>query len=158
MWLTKYHPMKTYPVLKHHYMKTYGGDGGIAPCILSLGTRWAGEWSASRPGHFTPRGTSPQHPLDRSLCGSQSRSGRGGEEKKSTPCPSQECHFKQAKFEVPKIWTSFFMLFIEMLTVQFSLWNNINQTFKFQSSNTDMLSWGPPSLLSSGYQGLFPWG
>jgi hypothetical protein len=25
---------------KHHAMKTYWGSGGIAPCILDLGTRW----------------------------------------------------------------------------------------------------------------------
>jgi len=24
---------------KHHVMKTYGGSGGITPCILNLGTR-----------------------------------------------------------------------------------------------------------------------
>jgi hypothetical protein len=35
-------------------MKTYWGSGGIAPRILDLGTKW-GEWSASRPGCFTPR-------------------------------------------------------------------------------------------------------
>jgi hypothetical protein len=31
-------------------MKTYGG---IDPCFLDLGTSWT-EWSASRPGRFTP--------------------------------------------------------------------------------------------------------
>jgi hypothetical protein len=25
---------------KHHTMKTYCGSGGIAPCILNLGTKW----------------------------------------------------------------------------------------------------------------------
>jgi hypothetical protein len=37
---------------KHHAMETYWGSGGITPLILDLGTRW--EWSASRPGLFTP--------------------------------------------------------------------------------------------------------
>jgi hypothetical protein len=40
-----------------------------------------GEWSASRPGRFTPRGKSPQYPLDRRLGGPQGRSGLRGEEK-----------------------------------------------------------------------------
>jgi len=39
---------------KHHAMKTYWGNGGIAPRILDLGIRW-GEWLAARPGRFTPR-------------------------------------------------------------------------------------------------------
>jgi hypothetical protein len=43
-----------------------------------------GEWSASRPGHLTPR-ESPWYPLDRRLGGFQSRSGHGGYEKNSQP-------------------------------------------------------------------------
>jgi hypothetical protein len=39
-----------------------------------------GEWSASRPGRFTPR-KSLWYPLDRRLGGPQGRSGRGSEEK-----------------------------------------------------------------------------
>jgi len=33
---------KLIPVLKHHAMKTHGGEGGWnkAPSILNLGTRW----------------------------------------------------------------------------------------------------------------------
>jgi hypothetical protein len=48
------------------------------------------EWSASRPGRFTPpppRGKSIWYPLDRRLGGRQNQSGRGGEEKNSpSPC------------------------------------------------------------------------
>jgi hypothetical protein len=43
-------------------MKTYGGGGGIAPLFLV----WAldgGEWSASRPGRFTP-GKEPPVPVE----------------------------------------------------------------------------------------------
>jgi hypothetical protein len=74
-------------VTKHHAMKTYGGNGGVAPRILDFGTRW--RWVVS----FTPRpvhlqGKSPWYPLDRRLSGPQSRSGRGGEEKNSQP-PSE---------------------------------------------------------------------
>jgi hypothetical protein len=47
-----------------------------------------GEWSASRPGRFTP-GKEPLVPLNRSLGRPQSRSGRGSEEKNSHhPPPS----------------------------------------------------------------------
>jgi hypothetical protein len=46
-----------------------------------------GEWSASRPGRFTPR---ERAPLDRRLGGPQSRSGCGGEEKNSDPPPGIE--------------------------------------------------------------------
>jgi len=39
-------------------MKTYLGNGGIAPSILNLGTRC--KWgSASRPGRFTPGDGTP---------------------------------------------------------------------------------------------------
>jgi hypothetical protein len=41
-----------------------------------------GEWSASRPGRFTPR-ESPWYPLDRRLGGPQRLSVHGVEEKKS---------------------------------------------------------------------------
>jgi hypothetical protein len=40
-----------------------------------------GEWSASRPGRFTPQGKITSYPLDRRVGGPQSRSGRGGKEK-----------------------------------------------------------------------------
>jgi hypothetical protein len=39
---------------KHHAMKTYCGSGGVAPCILDLGTRWRSVIS------FTPRTLYPQ--------------------------------------------------------------------------------------------------
>jgi hypothetical protein len=65
-------------------MKTYLGNGGIAPRILDLGSRW--RWVIS----FTPRplhsqGKSLRYPLHRSLGGPQSRSGSDGEEKNSQP-------------------------------------------------------------------------
>jgi len=40
LYLTHYHGPKTYPLLKHHAMKTYWGNGGIIPCIINHGTRW----------------------------------------------------------------------------------------------------------------------
>jgi hypothetical protein len=74
---------------KHHAMKTYWASGGIAPRFLDLGTRW--RWVVS----FTLRplyrqGKSLWYPLGRRLSGTQSRSGRGGEEKNSQPPPGIE--------------------------------------------------------------------
>jgi hypothetical protein len=64
------------------------GSGGIAlPFLTSV--LGVGEWSASRPGRFTP-GEEPQYPLDRRLGGPQSRSGRCGEEKNLLPLPGIE--------------------------------------------------------------------
>jgi hypothetical protein len=66
----------------HHAMKAYWGSGGIAPCILDLGTRWRLVVSfTSRP--LYPQWKSPCYPLDRKLDGFQNRSGHGGEEKNS---------------------------------------------------------------------------
>jgi hypothetical protein len=44
-----------------------------------------GEWSASRPGRFTPEERSPLHPFDRRLAWAQNLSGRCGEEKNLAP-------------------------------------------------------------------------
>jgi hypothetical protein len=65
------------------------GSGGIAPRILDLGARW--RWVVSfMPRPLYPQGKGPWYPLDRRLGGSQSRSGRGGEEKNSEPPPGIE--------------------------------------------------------------------
>jgi hypothetical protein len=48
------------------------------------------EWSASRPGHFTPREKSSWYPLDWSLGGPQGRSGCCGERKNSQLLPGLE--------------------------------------------------------------------
>jgi hypothetical protein len=74
---------------KHHATKTYWGCGDIARYLLNLSTRWM--WVVtitSRP--LNPQGKSPRYPLDRRLGGSQSRSGRGVEEKKSHHCSCLE--------------------------------------------------------------------
>jgi hypothetical protein len=49
---------------KHHAMKTYWGSGGIAPCILDLGTGWRLAVSFT-PRPLYPQGKSPWYPLDR---------------------------------------------------------------------------------------------
>jgi hypothetical protein len=70
-------------------MKAYWGVEVELHALFDLGTRW--RWVVS----FTPRplylqGKSLCYPLDRRLGGSQSRSGRGGEEKNSQPPPEIE--------------------------------------------------------------------
>jgi hypothetical protein len=61
-------------------MKTYWGSEGIAPRILDLDTRW--RWVVSfTPHSLYPQGKSLCYQLDRRLGGTQSRSGRGSEEK-----------------------------------------------------------------------------
>jgi hypothetical protein len=56
-------------------MRAYGEvDAYIRICLTS--TLVGVEWSPTRPGRFTPRGKSPRYPLNRSLGGPQSRSGR----------------------------------------------------------------------------------
>jgi hypothetical protein len=65
------------------------GSGSIAPHILYLGTRC--RWVVSfNPWAFYPQGNSPWYPLDRRLGGTQSWSGRGGEEKESQHLPALE--------------------------------------------------------------------
>jgi hypothetical protein len=67
-------------------MKAYGGVDVQLHSFFDLGTRW--RWVVSfTPRPLYPQGKSPSYPLDRSLGGPQSRSGRGGEEKNSQPPP-----------------------------------------------------------------------
>jgi hypothetical protein len=75
--LTKHHVMKRIVEWKYNSTHTFTSalDGY--------------EWSALRPGRFTHR-ESPWYPLDRTLGGLQSRSGRGGEEKNSQLPPGIE--------------------------------------------------------------------
>jgi hypothetical protein len=70
-------------------MKAYRVNGGIAPRILDLGTRWRSVLSFT-PRLFYPQGKIPWYPLDRRLGGLQGWSGRGGEEKNSQPLPGLE--------------------------------------------------------------------
>jgi hypothetical protein len=61
-------------------MKEY--EGVVVYIHILLTSALVGsECSASRPCRFTPRGKSPRYPLDGRLGGTQSRSGRRGEEK-----------------------------------------------------------------------------
>jgi hypothetical protein len=66
------------------------GSGDIRlHSFFDLGIRW--RWVVSfTPRLLYPHGKSPWYPLDRRLGGSQSRSGRGGEEKNSQPPPGIE--------------------------------------------------------------------
>jgi hypothetical protein len=53
--------------------------------IFLTSTQIGGEWSASRPGHFTRRERVSPSPFDRGLGGPQRWSGRRGEEKILNP-------------------------------------------------------------------------
>jgi hypothetical protein len=64
-------------------MKAYG-EVDVYIHIFVTSTLLGGGWSASRPGHFTPR-----YPFDRSLCEPQNRPGRRGEEKILDPTVTQ---------------------------------------------------------------------
>jgi hypothetical protein len=64
-----------------------------------------------------PQGKSSRNPLDSTLGGLQSRSGRGGEEKDSQPLPELEPPFTWVTFRFhvtyfPFIWANFPLLFI----------------------------------------------
>jgi hypothetical protein len=72
-------------LIKRHAMVQYVLSGVTAPHILNLGTRQRGVVT-SRPG----RGKGPGNPLYKRLGWSQSRSWRGGEEKKSHHCSRGE--------------------------------------------------------------------
>jgi hypothetical protein len=74
-------------LIKHHAIKTYWRSGDTVPRMLNLGTMW--RWVVNftlRPLYL--RGKSPRYPLQRRLCGSQSRSVHSGGEK--NPCPYRE--------------------------------------------------------------------
>jgi hypothetical protein len=60
-------------------MRTCARGGVVLPFLTSA--RDGGGWPASSPGRFQSRGIRPRYPLDRRPSGSQSRSGRCGEEK-----------------------------------------------------------------------------
>jgi hypothetical protein len=61
-------------------MKAYGGLD-VQTHVFLISALDGGEWSVSRPSRFTPEGKNPRYPLERRLCGPQSRSGRREEEK-----------------------------------------------------------------------------
>jgi hypothetical protein len=70
-------------------MKAYWGAEVYLHAFLSSALD-GGEWSALRPGRFTPREMAPCFPLNRRVGGPQSRSGRGGVKKNSQPLPGLE--------------------------------------------------------------------
>jgi hypothetical protein len=95
---------------KYHAMKTYWRSWSIAPRILNLGTRW--RWVVSfTPRPFYPRWKKSWYLFDMRLGVPQSRSGRGGEEKKSQPLPGIEPHssspwnWKRLLLNTVVLWT-----------------------------------------------------
>jgi hypothetical protein len=66
------------------FLENIWGNEGIAPSLLTSAVD-GGEWSASRPGCFTPKEIALRYLLYRRLGGPQSRSGRYGEDKNIVP-------------------------------------------------------------------------
>jgi hypothetical protein len=75
--------------LKSYAMKTYGGVDGIVPLILTSALD-GDAWSASRSLPLYPQENSLRHPLHRKLKGTESRSGRYGEQKNLLPLSEME--------------------------------------------------------------------
>jgi len=85
MWDVRQQPAllgSRYAAVPVHDIKIYRSSRGIAPLILSLGTRW--EWSTSRAGRLSP-GENPRYPLDMRLGDLQSQSGYFASEKNMLP-------------------------------------------------------------------------
>jgi hypothetical protein len=85
-------------------VKTYYGVEVYLHAFLTsvLG---GGEWPASRPGRFICRGKISSKALERGLGGPQSRSGRGGEEKKLHHCPCLESNLGRSPRSLVSILT-----------------------------------------------------
>jgi len=72
-------------LVEHHTMieRRYGSTHSV------IGTRW--RWVVSFKSRLLyPQAKNPWYPLDRRLCGPQSRYGRCGEDKNSQPLPAHE--------------------------------------------------------------------
>jgi hypothetical protein len=69
-------------------MKAYGGVD-VDTHVFMTSALVGGEWSASRPGRFTPRGKSHGYPLDSWLDGSQNWSARRGDENNLASTPTR---------------------------------------------------------------------
>jgi hypothetical protein len=69
-------------------MKTYWGVELWLHALTS--TLYEGECSVLRTGYLISKEKAPRYPLDKRLGGPQSRSGSGGEMKKSQPLPRIE--------------------------------------------------------------------
>jgi hypothetical protein len=80
------HKCKVACVIKYRYMGTYGGVKIYLHVFLTSALD-GGEWSASRPGRFTPGGKSLRYPLERRLDGPQSWSERYGDERNLLTLP-----------------------------------------------------------------------
>jgi hypothetical protein len=77
---------KNFPVCA---MKAYRENGGTAPLILNLSTRW--RWVVSlTPWKIYPQGKSPQYPLNGMLMAPHSLCGSFGDEKNLLSLPGFE--------------------------------------------------------------------
>jgi hypothetical protein len=108
------------------------GTGGIAQCVLNLGTRWS-EWSASCSGCFTHRGMSPRYPLHMRLGGPQGQSGPLEMRNVTFPCYELNCNYFVVQFipmtiPVELFWHSV----IYLTTIKYKYeWNSHEECWYF---------------------------
>jgi hypothetical protein len=87
--------MKTYPdFIKHNTMKTCVGLE-VQIHVFLTSVLDGGEWLASHPDRFAPA-KQPRYPLDRTLYGPQSRSGRSQKELEADHSPPSSTEDKNA--------------------------------------------------------------
>jgi hypothetical protein len=87
-------PPYSWALTEYHAIKAYCGSGGIPPRISALD---GGEWSASSPGHFTPREGTPATHWIGGWVVPRAGINAGGEEKNSQPLPGLEPSIIQPK-------------------------------------------------------------
>jgi hypothetical protein len=101
---------------KNHAMKTCLGNGATAPRIFNLVTRWKRVVSSTLRSLYL-RSKSRRYPLHVRLGRPQSRSGRGGEEKKSHHCPFRELNHGHPAHSLVSILTESFRFLLEFRSV-----------------------------------------
>jgi hypothetical protein len=87
--LTKNRAINTYLLIKHHALKAYWGNGGIAPRIHNLCTRWRRVVSF-RPPPLSLQGKSSEKSLDSRLGVPLGQSGPGGQKRTPLSLPGVE--------------------------------------------------------------------
>jgi hypothetical protein len=106
---------------------TYGGSGGIAPPV-STSALDGREWSAQRPGRYTP-GKYRRYPLDMRLGAPQSRTGRYAEDGNlvltKNQTPSLQILFRHyADWAVPTVGVRGYLTTFIAIFSKYTGWND----------------------------------